>query len=201
MRVLVKTGFIAACLTHGCCVAAFASLCDHSHINQAALRVLLKPENMSSSAHAKQISALFYRRFQSFQSLFGSPFSLVSIAVWICFNRLQNNGAKLFRIWKTCHQAHNQYKYPYASFVCTLQVLPCIAISNRFSLCLDHCLNLFQSITKHCSTGAKLFCIWNFLSAAFFGIRESPLRALCIFTYVYVQGNACIELAWYPGNH
>ena len=81
MRVLVKTGFIAACLTHGCCVAAFAGLCDHSHINQAALRVLLKPENMSSSAHAKQISALFYRRFQSFQSLFGSPFSLVSIAV------------------------------------------------------------------------------------------------------------------------
>ena len=57
----------------------------------------------------------FYRRFQSFQSLFRSLFSLVSIAVWIYFNRLQN-------------------------------------------------------------TGAKLFCIWNFLSAAFFGIRELPSR-------------------------
>ena len=37
--------------------------------------------------------ASFYRRFQSFQSLFGSLFSLVGIAVWIYFNRLQNTTA------------------------------------------------------------------------------------------------------------
>ena len=59
----------------------------------------------------------FYRRFQSFQSLFESLFSLVSIAIWIYFNRLRN-------------------------------------------------------------TGAKLFCIWIFLSAAFFSIRESTSRVL-----------------------
>ena len=72
--------------------------------NPAALRAVLKPENVSSSSQATQIPvrlrlrvhfkyASFYRRFQSFQSLFGSLFSLVSIAVWIYFNRLQNTGA------------------------------------------------------------------------------------------------------------
>ena len=44
--------------------------------------------------------------------------------------------------------------------------------------CLDRCLNLFQSITKHCSTRAKIFCIWNILSATFFGIRGSPSSVL-----------------------
>ena len=38
-------------------------------------------------------NASFYcRRFQSFQSQFGPLFSLVSIAVWIYFNWLQNTG-------------------------------------------------------------------------------------------------------------
>ena len=45
----------------------------------------------------------------------------------------------------------------------------------------DTLLNLFQLITKHCSTGAKLFCFWNFLSAAFFGIRESPAKAIWFY--------------------
>ena len=44
---------------------------------------------------------------------------------------------------------------------------PFIAVSNRFSRCLDkaivasfdRCLNLFQSITRHWGNGAKLFCI------------------------------------------
>ena len=117
--------------------------------------------------------ASFYLRLQSFQSLFGSLFS---IAVGIYFSPLRNIGAKLFRIWKTCHQAHKQHKYPHASFVCMLQAytLPFISVFARFA----RCLNLFQSITKHCTTGAKLFCIWNFLSAAFFGIHESSSRAL-----------------------
>ena len=58
---------------------------------------------MSSSAQATQISARFkyasfYRRFQSFQSLFGSLFFLVSNSVSISFNRFQNTGAKLFCI-------------------------------------------------------------------------------------------------------
>ena len=165
------------------------SLCDHAHINfnQAALRTVLKPENISSSSQAKHTCTLclcvcfkyasFYRRFQSFQS----------ISVWIYFNRLQNTRAKLFRIWKTWHRAHKDDKYPYASFVCTLQV--CIKGSMPFSIVsvavwitvfarFDRCLNLFQSITKHCSTGAKLFCIWSFLFSAFFDIRESPSRSL-----------------------
>ena len=65
-----------------------------------------------------------------------------------------------------------------------------IAVSNSFIVLValwitffarfDRFLNLFRSITKHCSTRAKLFCIWNCLSAAFFFcIRESPSRALC----------------------
>ena len=42
----------------------------------------------------------FYRSFQPFLSI-----------VWIYLNRLQNTGAKLFRILKTCPQAHKQHKY------------------------------------------------------------------------------------------
>ena len=39
------------------------------------------------------------------------------------------------------------------------------------------------------STGAKLFCIWNFqLSAAFFGIGESPSRALWFTLLTSTQG-------------
>ena len=60
------------------------------------------------------------------------------------------------------------------------------AVSNRSSRCLD--LFLLVSITKFNwlqNTGAQLFCIWNFLSAAFFGFRESPSRALwLIFRFV-----------------
>ena len=46
---------------------------------------------LTVSSHLKY--AYFYRRFQSFQSLFGSLFSLFSIAVWIYFNRLQTTAA------------------------------------------------------------------------------------------------------------
>ena len=103
--------------------------------------------------------------------------------------------AKLFRIWKTCHQAHKQNKYPYASFVCTLQVrfilsqFPIVSVAvwitvfDRF----DRCLNLFESTTKHWSTGAKLFRIWNFLSAAFFGIREWPSMPLWFFILFFYK--------------
>ena len=52
------------------------------------LRAVLKLGNMSSSAEPTQMSvrfvcvyASFYRRYQSFQSLFESLFSLVSITV------------------------------------------------------------------------------------------------------------------------
>ena len=45
------------------------------------------------------MDASFYRSLQSLKSLFWSLFSLVSIAVWIYFNRLQNTGATLFCIW------------------------------------------------------------------------------------------------------
>ena len=112
-------------LTHGCCVAVFVTLCDHSHIPKDVCALCWNRKIcMSSSAKATQIPvhfvciyASFYHRFQSFQSLFRSLFLLVSVAVSIYSNRLQK-------------------------------------------------------------TGAKLFCIWNFLFAAFFGIHESPSRAL-----------------------
>ena len=68
----------------------------------------------------------------------------------------------------------------YASFVCTLQVR--FLLSPRFQS-FRSLFDLFQPITKHCSAGAKLFCIWNFISAAFFGIRESPSRALWILIW------------------
>ena len=70
-----------------------------------------------------------------------------------------------------------------ASFVCTLQIrfllspFPTVSVAVWITV-FDRCLNLYQSITKERSTGAKLFCISKFLSAAFFGIRESPSRAL-----------------------
>ena len=162
---------------------------------------MLKPENMSSSAHAKQITVLFvpvydsiYCRLQSFQSPYGSLFLLVSISVWIYFNRKLNTTPlelNYFVFEKHVIQRTSngntrvRFDYMYAS-----STFPFIAVSNRFSCCFDHCfrcLNLFQSITKHCTTGGKLFsifCIWNYLSATFFGIRESPSRALWFLFYM-----------------
>ena len=113
----------------------------HSNLvnsNQAALRSLVKQENISWSSQAKQTPASlcvrfkyasFYRRFRSFQSLFGSLFSLVWIAVWIYFNRLQNTWALElnYSVFEKhiYHQAHKQHKYPYALFFCTLQARSC----------------------------------------------------------------------------
>ena len=77
------------------------------NFNQAALRAVLKLGNMSQA----------HKQKKSFQSLFGSLFSVVSIAVWIYFNRLQYTGVKLFRIWKTCNRVHKQHEYPYIRFV------------------------------------------------------------------------------------
>ena len=93
-----------------------------------------------------------------------------------------------------CSRALKQHKYPYVSFVCTfipllsfqsflslfgllfsfVSVGVWIIIFARFCRCLDHCFRSFwslfefQSITKYCSAGAKLFCIWHFLTAVFF---------------------------------
>ena len=67
--------------------------CNCVNFNQAALRVVLKPENISASSQATNVHTLrlcvsfkyasFYRRLQSFQSLLGSLFLLVSIVVWL----------------------------------------------------------------------------------------------------------------------
>ena len=70
------------------------------NFNQAALRAVLKSENMSSSAQAKQISVRF-----------------------VCV---------------------------YAS-----STLPFIAVSNRFSRCLDHCFRSFPSLFKSTSIDYK----------------------------------------------
>ena len=87
------------------------NICDHSHfpialiralpnwlfrVDRPALRAVLKPENMSSwkqrtsdtNTSASFVClrfkyAFFYRRLPLFEWLFGSLFSLVSIAVWI----------------------------------------------------------------------------------------------------------------------
>ena len=62
------------------------------NFNQAALRGVFKPENMSWSAQAKQIPvrfvcvyASFFRRFQSlnFQSLFGSNRDQLNLRPWV----------------------------------------------------------------------------------------------------------------------
>ena len=80
--------------------------------NQAALRAVFKPQNMSSSANKTNIRNL-----------------------------------------------HLCVRFKYASFYC--RFLVSITVFARFG----RCLNRFQSITKHCSTGEKLFRIWNFRSA------------------------------------
>ena len=79
-------------------------------------------------------------------------------------------------------------KYPHASFVCKLQVRFFLSCRFQSFQSLFGSLFLLVSITKFNwlqNTGAQLFCIWNFLSAAFFGFRESPSRALwLIFRFV-----------------
>ena len=110
--------------------ATFVSLRDHSHINfnQAALRALLNPEIVSSSAQGTQIPVSFVCVYASSIRFLLSPFPIVSVAVWITvFARV------------------------------------------------DRCLNLFESITKHCST---LLYLTGFSICCLFGVRESPSRAL-----------------------
>ena len=51
-------------------------------------------------------------------------------------------------------------------FVYASSTRPFVAVSNNFSRCLDYCFRSFRSLFES-STGAKLFCIWNFLSLAF----------------------------------
>ena len=144
-----------------------------------------------------------YRRLQSFQSLFGSLFSLVSIAVWIYFNRLRKTGAKLFRIWKTCHRAHKQNKYPYSSFVCTLQVrfllspFPMVSVAVWITV-FNSFRSLFESISQSCmhlqNTGAKLYfyLLLSFLASA----CESPSRALWLPNSIFKTVYADIEIAF-----
>ena len=71
--------------------------------------------------------AYFYRRFQSFQSLFGSLFSLISLAVWIYFNRLQTTAA---------------LELNYFLFE-TFNLLPFFGIRESLSRAFDNCCSLF----------------------------------------------------------
>ena len=66
---------------------------------------------------------------------------------------------------KTYHQAHKQNKYPHASFVCTL---PFIAVSNRFSLCLDHCFHSFRSLFESISIAYKTLQLNYFVFKTFY---------------------------------
>ena len=61
--------------------------------------VIERTSDMHIPVHFVCINASFNHRFQSIQSLFRSLFLLVSVAVSIYSNRLQNTGAKLFCIW------------------------------------------------------------------------------------------------------
>ena len=77
---------------------------------------------------------------------------------------------------KTYHQAHKQNKYPHASFVCTL---PFIAVSNRFSLCLDHCFHSFRSLFESISIDYKTlelnyFAFETFYLLPFFAYVSRP---------------------------
>ena len=74
--------------THGYCVVACVSLGSIAHsnclnFNPTHLRAVLKPETMSSSAHAKQISVRFVYVYASLVRFFLSPFPMVSVAVRI----------------------------------------------------------------------------------------------------------------------
>ena len=113
---------------------------------------------MSSSRQVKETSVrFFYCRFQSFQSQFGSLFSLVSIAVWIYFNRLQNPEVQELNrfVWFEKHVIERTSKtnirmfrlcIPYAS-----NTLPFIAVSDCVIRCLNHSFrsspSLFESIS------------------------------------------------------
>ena len=74
------------------------------NFNQAALRAVFKLENIPSSSQATQIPVCVYTSstlpFIAISNRFSRCLvcSLVSIAIWSYFNRLQNNRAKLFRI-------------------------------------------------------------------------------------------------------
>ena len=81
----------------------------------------------------------------------------------------------------------------YTSFVCRLQVgfllspfpIASVAVWITVFAHFERCLNLFQLIARHHSTGARLFCIWKFFKAA----------------ALYVTQQTCICHKIFPGTH
>ena len=155
-------------LTHGCLRSRCESLrslahCNCVNFNRVALRTVLKPENMSWSAQAKQI---------------------VSVAVWITvfacfarclnlyFDRLQNTGAleqNYFVFEKpVIERTSNTNTHMLRLCVRFKYTLPYISFTNRFSRCFSRCFqsfrSLFESISIAWSTGALVLNYFAFES-------------------------------------
>ena len=80
--------------THRCYIAAFGSLCNHSHIPIVLTRLLCALCWNRKTCHVHKLHkyphSLFVCTLQLFQLLFGSQFSLVSITVFACFYHCLN---------------------------------------------------------------------------------------------------------------
>ena len=124
--------------------------------------------------------------------------SLLLSMVFVITRAFQSR--KLFRVnqttlravlnQKTCHPSAQAIQIQ-ARFVCVYNSsrLPFIAVSNRYSRCLDHCFrslftwiyfNLLQN-TEDIFICIERFSLLSFLvfsSAAFLGIHEWPSRAI-----------------------
>ena len=71
------------------------------------------------------------------------------------------------------------------------QISVCFVCVLCFSCCLDHCFRSFHTVWIYFNwlqnTGAKLFCIWNFLSASFFCLFICCLFSASEGWYVYTE--------------
>ena len=92
----------------------------------------------------------FYRHFQSFQSLFESLFLLVSIAVWIYLNRLQNTGALELNyfVFETFLKKQFFYKYQHASFSAQLLTSQIIFWICRIWECWENVNSIYYKIIR-----------------------------------------------------
>ena len=121
-----------------------------------------------------------------------SPFAIFSVAVWIYFSRLQNIGAKLFRIWKTCHQAHKQHKYPHASFVCTLQVRFLLSPFSLVSLAVWIYFNRLQNTAP---LELNYFVFETFYLLPFLASMSRPQGPFSIHFILFYGGGFFVQAA------
>ena len=158
------------------------SLAHSNYVNQEALRVVLKPENTSSSNTNTQLSIHTYTYIYIYIYIYIYTYIHIHIHMYIYVYICIHTYIYIY-IHTYIYTYIHIHIYVYIHIRLCIRFL-CVYASfyRRFQSLqslFDHCFFSFRSLFESISidyktldsacTGAKLFCIWKFLSASFFG--------------------------------